>query len=83
MKFIWVNGRMPASQSVCAVCRRAIGAAYLRHIETRLYYCDPDCYASVHAHDAGIRPFTSRDAGATLASALTLLNLSSEAELAY
>ena len=46
MKFIWVNGRTPSSQSACAECSRAIGAAYLRGIETRLFYCDHDCYAA-------------------------------------
>jgi hypothetical protein len=46
MKFIWVNGRTPSSQSACAECNRPIGAAYLRRIETRLFYCDHDCYAA-------------------------------------
>ena len=46
MKFIWVNGRTPSSQSACAVCSRPIRAAYLRHIETGLLFCDCDCYAS-------------------------------------
>ena len=43
MRFVWVNGRMPASSSVCAACGRPIRASYLRHIGTRLLYCDPDC----------------------------------------
>jgi hypothetical protein len=51
MKFIWVNGRTPSSQSACAVCSRPIRAAYLRHIETGLLFCDCDCYASAHSEE--------------------------------
>jgi hypothetical protein len=45
MKFILVNGRTPRPQSFCALCRQPIGASYLREIETRLPYCDDECYA--------------------------------------
>ena len=44
MRFILVNGRTPCRQSVCALCRKPIGASYLREIATRLPYCDPDCF---------------------------------------
>jgi hypothetical protein len=70
MRFIWVNGRMPASSSVCAACARPIRASYLRHIETRLLYCDPKCHSSVRADDHAIRPFNKHEAGAILKSAL-------------
>ena len=70
MRFIWVNGRMPASSSVCAACARPIRASYLRHIETRLLYCDPNCHGSVHPDDHAIRPFNEHEAGAILKSAL-------------
>jgi hypothetical protein len=56
MRFIWVNDRALSSHSVCAACGRSIGSNYLRHIETRLYYCDPDCYASARPDDRGIDP---------------------------
>jgi hypothetical protein len=39
-----VNGRTPFRQSLCALCRKPIGASYLREIETRLPYCDDQCY---------------------------------------
>ena len=73
MKFIWVNGRTPSSQSACAVCSRPIGATYLRRIETRLFYCDHDCYASADPEDSGIGPITMPQARASLKSTLALL----------
>ena len=82
MRFIWVNDRMPSSHSVCAACDRSIGASYLRHIETRLYYCDPDCYASARPNDRGIDPLTQDQAGAIPESTLTLLHHSGDADAA-
>lgn len=73
MKFIWVNGRTPSSQSACAVCSRPIRAAYLRHIETGLLFCDHDCYASAQSDDSGIGPITRHHARASLKSTLALL----------
>ena len=70
MRFIWVNGRMPASSSVCAACARPIGASYLRHIETRLLYCDPNCHGSVRSDDHAIGPFNQHEADAILKFAL-------------
>jgi hypothetical protein len=45
MRFVLVNGRTPCTQSFCALCRKPIGASYLREIGTELSYCDHDCYA--------------------------------------
>jgi len=45
MRFVVVNGRTPCRQSFCASCRAPIEASYLREIQTRLPYCDHDCYA--------------------------------------
>jgi hypothetical protein len=73
MKFIWVNGRTPSSQSACAVCSRSIRAAYLRHIETGLLFCDCDCYASAHSEYSGIGAITRPEARAGLKSTLALL----------
>ena len=82
MRFIWVNGRRPSSQSVCAFCSQPIGAAYVRHIETRLCYFDPDCYASGRPDNFQISPITPEDAGAILESALMELR-NGENELAF
>jgi hypothetical protein len=45
MRFVLVNGRTPSPQSRCVLCCTAIGASYLREIETQLSYCNHDCYA--------------------------------------
>ena len=82
MRFVWVNGRRPSAQSTCAFCSRSIGAAYLRHIETRLCYCNPDCYVSGRPDNCSIVPVTPQEAGAILESALMVLH-SGENELAY
>ena len=73
MKFIWVNGRTPSSQSACPVCSRPIGAAYLRHIETQLFYCDHDCYAAARPEVPGMCPITQPQPHASLMSTLALL----------
>ena len=73
MKFIWVNGRTPSSQSACAVCSRPIGAAYLRHIETQLFYCDQDCYAAARPEVPGMSPIAQPQPHASLMSTLALL----------
>ena len=70
MSFIWVNGRMPASSLVCAACARPIRASYLRHIKTRLVYCDPNYDGSVCPDDHAIRPINEHEAGAILKSTL-------------
>ena len=43
MKFILVNDRA-LKDSYCALCCDAIRAEYLRDLETRLSYCDHNCY---------------------------------------
>jgi len=73
MKFIWVNGRTPSSQSACAECSRPIGAAYLRRIDTRLFYCDHDCYAAARLDVSRMSPIAQHQAGASLMSTLALL----------
>jgi hypothetical protein len=72
MKFIWVNGRTPSSPSACAVCSQPIGAAYLRHIETQLFYCDHDCYAA-RPEVPGMCRITQPQPHANLISTLALL----------
>jgi hypothetical protein len=83
MRFIWVNDGGPSSHSVCAACSRSIGSTYVRHIETRFFYCDHDCYASVHPDNLGIGPFTTDQAGVVLESALAFLHHNRDSDLAY
>ena len=44
MKFIFVNGRRPRSESFCALCCESIGEGYLRDLVTRRSFCDHTCY---------------------------------------
>ncbi len=44
MKFVLVNGRLPAQDSHCALCCEKIEETYVREIQTRLLYCDHRCY---------------------------------------
>jgi hypothetical protein len=39
MRYILVNGRMPAPDAFCALCTEKIGETYCREIDTRLLYC--------------------------------------------
>jgi len=45
MRFILVNGRTPRLYTFCALCRKPVGANYLREVGTHLIYCDHDCFA--------------------------------------
>jgi hypothetical protein len=45
MRFVLVNGRTPCPQAFCVLCCEPIAANYLREIDTRLSYCNHDCYA--------------------------------------
>jgi hypothetical protein len=45
MRFVLVRDRIPRSDAYCALCCSKIGATYTREIATRLFYCNPQCYA--------------------------------------
>jgi hypothetical protein len=44
MKFVLVNGRSPRPESFCALCCERIDESYLRELNTRVSYCDYECY---------------------------------------
>jgi hypothetical protein len=44
MKFVLVNGRIPRTLSLCALCCEPIGESYLRDVATQLRYCNHECY---------------------------------------
>jgi len=44
MRFIFVNGRTPRAEAVCACCSRRIEDSYVRELTSRLPFCDADCY---------------------------------------
>ena len=56
-------------RSIFTESRRDV-PSYLRHLETRLVYCDPDCYGSVCLDYQAIGPFNQHEAGAILKSVL-------------
>jgi hypothetical protein len=59
--FVLVNDRTPFRQTWCLQCCERIGGSYLREIETRLPYCDYECYALFH-EAAAERPERARSA---------------------
>jgi hypothetical protein len=44
MRFVLVNHRHPREDACCALCTEKIGDTYVREIQTRLLYCDSQCY---------------------------------------
>ena len=44
-KFVLVNGRVPRADEHCALCGEIVGKSYIRDSQTRLIYCDTQCFA--------------------------------------
>jgi hypothetical protein len=44
-KFILVNDRLPRTDKRCAVCGGIVEKGYVRDFQTRLIYCDTQCFA--------------------------------------
>jgi hypothetical protein len=44
-KFVLVNDRMPRADAYCAFCCDRIEQGYVREPQTRLLYCDVQCFA--------------------------------------
>ena len=59
MRFVLVNQRSPRADASCAVCRTRIDRGYLRDAQTRLLYCDAQCFAG---HERMGDPARLRDA---------------------
>jgi hypothetical protein len=51
VQFVVVNNRIPCSDQRCALCGSLIEKGYVRDLETRLPYCDTQCF-EVRAHEA-------------------------------
>ncbi|MBR0828231.1 hypothetical protein JQ596_22090 [Bradyrhizobium manausense] len=45
MKFVLVNDRTPFRKTFCLQCCEQISGSYLREVDTRIPYCDYECYA--------------------------------------
>ena len=59
MRFVLVNERSPRNDAHCAVCCTRIDRGYLRDAQTRLLYCNAECFAE---HEWMSNPARSRDA---------------------
>ena len=59
MRFVLVNERSPRGEAFCAVCGTSIDRGYVRDPQTRLLYCDADCFAD---HERISNPARARDA---------------------
>jgi hypothetical protein len=44
-RFVLVNDRVPRTDEHCALCGGIVEKAYVRDSQTRLIYCDPQCFA--------------------------------------
>jgi hypothetical protein len=44
-RFVLVNNRIPRTDEHCALCGVIVGKGYVRDSQTRLIYCDPQCFA--------------------------------------
>ena len=51
IKFVLVNNRIPRTGQHCALCGGLIERGYVRDSQTRLIYCDTQCFAG-WAHEA-------------------------------
>ena len=45
IRFVVVNNRVPRADQHCAVCGGLIEKGYVRDSQTRLIYCDTQCFA--------------------------------------
>jgi hypothetical protein len=44
-RFVLVNNRVPRTDEHCALCGGIVEKGYVRDSQTRLIYCDPQCFA--------------------------------------
>jgi hypothetical protein len=44
-RFVLVNDRVPRTNEHCALCGGIVEKGYVRDSQTRLIYCDPQCFA--------------------------------------
>ena len=59
LRFVLVNERSPRVDASCAACCTRIDRGYVRDAQTRVLYCDAQCFAdnermgsSAHSRDA-------------------------------
>jgi hypothetical protein len=52
IRFVLVNNRVPRADQQCALCGGLIEKGYIRDSQTRLIYCDTQCFAGWAAASA-------------------------------
>jgi hypothetical protein len=45
-RFVLVNDRVPRTDQYCAFCGGIVEKSYVRDSQTRLIYCDTQCFAA-------------------------------------
>ena len=53
IRFVLVNNRVPRTDERCALCGGIVEQSYVRDSQTRLIYCDAQCFAAGRVHIAG------------------------------
>jgi hypothetical protein len=49
IRYVLVNSRVPRADEQCALCGGLIEKGYVRDSQTRLIYCDTQCFAGCTA----------------------------------
>jgi hypothetical protein len=44
-RFVLINNRTPRADAQCALCGGKIADSYVRETQTRVFYCDTQCFA--------------------------------------
>jgi len=52
-RFVLVNDRVPRTEQHCALCGGIVEKSYVRDSQTRLIYCDTQCFAG-WGHEAAL-----------------------------
>jgi hypothetical protein len=58
IKFVLVNGRVPRTDTTCALCSLKIKNVYARVPQTGLIYCNAECFAG---HEKMTAPVFEKD----------------------
>jgi hypothetical protein len=48
-RFVLINDRVPRTDGCCVLCGSKFGKGYVRDSQTRLIYCDVQCFAGHEA----------------------------------
>ena len=60
MRFVLVNERSPRQDAHCAVCSARIDRGYVRDAQTRLLFCDAQCFAEIEEAGNSVRQRDAR-----------------------